>query len=148
MRLKKYEIRMSVSKSLHDRISQEAKYRDTKMANLAREVLARYYFQPERNAISLETSNTQQENKINKTIQIQIMQTEKKLFSAISKIEKRFDVAHQQTDLVVTMLDRFYFDIMKFLPNIPNQLILAAESIAHRRHADWLDAIKKIFRKR
>ncbi len=146
MRLKKYEIRMSVSKNLHDRISQEAKYRDTKMANIARERLAKYYFQDERIAKPLETTNTQQENYTNKT-STQTMETEKKLFSGITRIEKQFELVQEQMEFVVIMLDRFYFDIMKFLPNIPEELSLAAVSIAHQRHIGWLETIKQILEK-
>ena len=147
MRLRKYEIRMSVSKTLYDHIFQEAKWRDTNMANIVREQLAKYYFQRESITNSHETSNIQQENHSNKTISKPSMETEKKLFSAVSKIEKRFELVNGQIDLVIAMLDRFYFDIMKFLPNIPEELSLAAVSIAHQRHIGWLETIKQILEK-
>jgi hypothetical protein len=51
-------------------------------------------------------------------------------------------------DFVIAMLDQFYFDLMKFFPNIPKQLLLAATSIAHQRHTEWLETIKKILKER
>jgi hypothetical protein len=148
MRLRKYEIRISVTKNLYDRISQEAKHRDTNMAFIAREKLIKHFIQHEKLANLPVTSNIQLDSPINKTIQSQLIQPEKKLFSAISKIEKRFKLVYEQIDLIVTMLDRFYFDSMKFLPDIPNELLSVAISIAHQRHNDWLKTIKKVLKNR
>lgn len=148
MRLRKYEIRMSVSKNLYDRIAQEAKYRDTKMANIAREKLAKHYLQHERSANSLEATTLPHENQTNTSIQTQILQTEKKLSTVSYKIEKQFELIHERTNLVIAMLDQFYFDLMKLFPNIPKQLLLAATSTAHQRHAEWLETIKKILKER
>ena len=146
MRLRKYEIRMSVSKNLYDRIFQEAEYRDTNMAFIAREKLIKHFHQHEKFVNSSITSDHHHTSQTSKTIQSQVVQTEKKLFSAISKIEKRFELVHEQIGLVITILDRFYFDLMKFLPDIPNELLSVAISIAHQRHNDWIGTIEKILK--
>ncbi len=146
MRLRKFEIRMSVTKNLYDRIFQEAKYRDTKMANIAREKLAKHFFQHEISSDPLEETNIQLEDRLNKIIQTQLTRTEKRLFSAISKAEKQFELIQEQMKFFAVMIGQFYLDLMKFIPDVPEELILAAIATAQKRHADWLKTIEKILK--
>ncbi len=146
MRLRKYEIRMSVTKNLYEKISLEAKYRDTKMANIAREKLAKHFLQHEILANPVETADNQQEVQINRMIQAQFMRAEKKLFSAIAKIENRFALIQEQIRFFTAMLDLFYFDLMKFLPDIPEELICVAIASANLRHSKWLESVENILK--
>ena len=99
MRLKKFEIRMSVSKNLYERISQEARYRDTKMANIAREKLAKHFFQHEISANKHVALGIQQKDQLNENLQLQLARTEKKLFSGISKTEKTIRVSPRTNEI-------------------------------------------------
>jgi len=76
-------------------------------------------------------------------IQAQFMRAEKRLFSAITKIENRFALIQEQVRFFTTMLGLFYFDLMKFLPNVPDELIHAAIASANLRHSKWIKAVNK-----
>jgi hypothetical protein len=41
------------------------------------------------------------------------------------------------------MIGQFYLDLMTFLPDIPEELILAAFTRAQQRHREWLETIAR-----
>lgn len=142
MRLKKYEIRISVTKNLYDRIALEATNRDTKIAAVAREKLAECFISKIVNPLLI--SNNPQENQTNHIIYAELIKTEKQLSSAASRIESLLALSQDQMKFIVTMVDQFYFDLMKYLPDIPKQLALVADTTAKLRHRQWLETIKNI----
>jgi hypothetical protein len=139
MRLRKHEIRISVTKNLYDRIAQEAKIRDTKMATVAREKLAKHYIPQEKLVSHHEVSNTFQDNNV---IHAKLIKIEKQLSSADSRIDSLLDLSQEQMRFVITMIDWFYFDLMKYLPDIPEEFTHVAEATAKLRHSRWLEMIK------
>jgi hypothetical protein len=139
MRLRKYEIRISVTKNLYDRIAQEAKIRDTKMATVAREKLAKHFIPQEKLVNHHGVSNTSQESNV---INANLIKIEKQLSSAVSRIDSLLDSSQEQMRFFITMIDRFYFDLMKYLPDIPEEFTHVAEVTANLRHSRWLEMIK------
>jgi hypothetical protein len=144
MRLRKYEIRIYVSKNLYDSISLAAINRGTKMSQVAREKLTECSLPKKENVYPCNSDSQQQENQNNKTVTSSLTKIEKQLTKIISNIDPNPSFAQDHLKLLITMVDQFYFDTMEFFPNIPEKLTNAAASYAKQRHTQWLEKIRKI----
>jgi hypothetical protein len=143
MRLIKYEIRMYVTKHLHDLVSKEAERRNAKMSQIAREKLSECFLPKNESVNSLESANKYNINKGNKAFNSSFTQIEKKLFFAISEIKSLRSTTEDHLKFLTAMIDQFYLDVMQFYPEIPSEFSNVALSIAKLRHSQWLDKTKK-----
>jgi hypothetical protein len=144
MKLKKYEPRITVTKKLYHYILQEADNRNAKMATVAREKLAEYFMPPEKPIHRLQASNNSNEYQDYKIILASLLKTEKQLSSVALRIESLLAFSHERVDFLVTMIDQFYLDLMRYFPEIPEEFVHAAESNAKLRYNHWLKTITAI----
>jgi hypothetical protein len=87
MRFRKYEIRMYVTKTLHDRVFQEAKNRGATMSQVARGKLSECFSPKNEITFTCDSNGKHQENQNNKITNSSLTQIEKQQSSTISKIE-------------------------------------------------------------
>ena len=141
MKLKKYELRITVTKNLYHHILHEADNCNAKMATVAREKLAEYFMPPEKPVHRLKTSNNTNEYQDYKIILARLLKIEKQLSSAALRIESLLTFNQELVDLLIMMINQFYFDSMKYFPEIPEEFAYVAESYAKLRHHNWLEAV-------
>lgn len=145
MQLKKYEIKAYVTKDIHQRISQEAANRNTTMANVIRDGIMQYFILREELATAIETPGSLGESHSGKIIHTLLTRTEERIAIMINQLEKHFLETQNRIQLITNMIDQFYLDLMRYLPNIPENMISSANEIARMRHNKWLKLINSKF---
>lgn len=141
MNLKKHELRIFLSKNLHEHISKEATKRYTSMSAVAREILATNLLSQEKRTYSAMPPTQIQNNPPHNTVSTSTQRSEKRLSSAINRVEKLLAFTESRLQMLIVMVNNFYLDLMMHIPNIPEEMRPAATAMAKLRHSQWLKKI-------
>lgn len=143
MQLKKYEIKTYVTKEIYLRINQEATARNSTMAKVMRDSLAEYFLLREELANAIESPGSMGDSHSGKIIHTLLARTEERLLLTIECLQKQLIETLEQQQLLSTMIDLFYLELMKYLPQIPKELLANANAMAKERHNKWREKLKE-----
>ncbi len=144
MQLKKYEIKTYVSKDIYQRVTQEALARRSTRAKIIRDGLSEYFLLREEMASAVESPGKLGENHTGKVIHTLLARTEERMKIIVDHLENKVVENNTQLITLITMVDRFYFDLMRYLPKLPTELMNQAIATAKIRYEQWQEEVKKI----
>ncbi len=144
MQLIKYQIKTYLSKELYQRVTQEAALRRTTLSKILRDGLMEYFILREEMASAIESPGQLGENHTGQIIHTLLARTEERVALIVNQLEKKLGATHADLRFLITMIDRFYFDLMQYLPKLPIELTQNALATAKMRHEKWRETIEKI----
>jgi hypothetical protein len=144
MQLKKYEIKTYVSKDIYQRVTQEALTRRSTRAKIIRDGLSEYFLLREEMASAIESPDELSENHTGKVIHTLLARTEERIKLMIDHLENKVVKNDTQLKTLIIMVDRFYFELMQYLPKLPTELTSHAIATARVRYEQWQKEIEKI----
>ena len=143
MKLQNYEIKINVTKDLYQRILQEASAKNSKMARVVRESVLQYFSLREELASSIEAPGDLGEDHNGKVIHTLLARTEARFELSISSLEEKLINMNDKLQFIISMVDRLCFDMMMYMPRLPENLVSEATARANFRYNEWMKAVKR-----
>jgi hypothetical protein len=148
MQLLKYQIKTYVTKEIHERVAKEAMARNCTMGRIIRDGITEYFLLREELANAIESPGNIGDSHTGKIIHTLLARSEQRSALLIEQLEKRLVSVYEQLDFLITMIDRFYINLMQYLPEIADKLKNHAIISSKIRHTQWLSEINKILANR
>jgi hypothetical protein len=108
-----------------------------------RDGLSEYFLLREEMANAIESPGELGDNHTGKVIHTLLARTEERLKLIIDHLKSEVAKNHAQLKTLTHMVDRFYFDLMHYLPQLPTELANHARATAEARYIKWHEEIKK-----
>lgn len=113
-------------------------------AKIIRDGLSEYFLLREEMANAVESPGELGEKHTGNVIHTLLARTEERLKLIVDHLEKKVVENDAQLKTLVIMVDRFYLELMHYLPKLPTELANHAMATAKARYERWQEEIKKM----